>query len=375
MHPSRHDSIVYSSSYGPEMYGPNHRLAILCEGQFNQRSAKTAYGILRLAPNPVVAVIDKFNAGKTVREVTGIDRDTPIVATAEEAIALGAEVLVIGIAPKGGLLPEEWRQMIITCLENGLDVAAGLHTYLGDDPHFAELAEKHDVYIYDVRKPPRGVGVATGACRTLRGKRIVLTVGTDVASGKKHVAIALEQELKRRGVRAKYVPTGQTGIFIAGWGIAIDNVISDFTAGAVEMLVLRAAEEADVVVVEGQGSLIHPGYSGVTLSLIHGAMPTEMIYCHSVQPIAVEAEYGIQPPPLPELIALHEHVVKHTRPAKVVGVALNTSMVGEAQARAAVERVGAETGLPATDVIRFGAGPLADALGFPPQGAPDPGQC
>lgn len=356
----KHEAIIHSTGHGPEMYGPDQRIAILCEGKFNYRNAKVAFGILRHAPNPVVAIIDKDKAGKNVREEAGIDRDTPIVATVEEAIELGAEVLVIGISPKGGLLPEEWRQMILTCLEAGLDVAAGLHTYLGDDPHFAEVAERMDSYIYDVRKPPRGLPVASGACRFLDGKRIVLTIGTDCASGKMHTALALTDELKRRGVKAAFVPTGQTGIFIAGWGIAIDNVISDFTAGAAELMVLEAAAEADVIIVEGQGALLHPGYSGVTLGLIHGSMPTDFIFSHPAKGIAIESEYGLTTPTMTEMIELHEHIVKHIRPAKVRGIAVNSKGQTDEEAKALIASLHEETKLPVTDVVRYGVGPLAD---------------
>ncbi len=360
--PEPHAPPIPASPLGPEMYGPATPLALLAEGEFNMLSAKTAFGILRHAPNPCVAVIDSKRAGTTVREVTGIDCDTPIVASVEEAIALGAEVLVIGTAPTGGQLPEAWREIIITCLSNGVDVAAGLHTDLGDDPHFAEVAERHGRRIFDVRRPPRGIGVARGACRHLEGKRIVLIVGTDCATGKMHTALALEEELARRGASVKFVPTGQTGVFIKGWGIAIDNVISDFTAGAVELMVLEAAKEADIILVEGQGALLHPGFSGVTLSLIHGCMPTDMIFCHSATPVCLEPDYDMTPPPMPEMIALHEHVVEHLRPARVIGIALNTNRLDETAARRMVDDIHRETDLPVTDVVRFGPAPLADLL-------------
>jgi uncharacterized NAD-dependent epimerase/dehydratase family protein len=357
---TKHTNLIHASTYGPEMYGPNQRIALLCEGSLHPRTAKTAYGILRHAPNPVVALIDHTNAGRTAREATGIDHDAPIVATIEEAADLGAEVLVIGIAPKGGLLPESWREMISTALTRGIDVAAGLHSYLGDDPHFAELSEQNDAYIFDVRRPPRGVTVSTGACRHLEGKRIVVVVGTDASSGKMHVALALDHELRRRGVRSKFVPTGQTGVFIAGWGIAIDNVISDYTAGAAEMMVLHAAEEADVILVEGQGSLLHPGFSGVTLGLMHGSMPTDLLFCHPAVPVAIEREYGITLPSIPEMIKLHEHILQFIRPAKVCGVAVNSLGLDEAEAQALIKKIHGETNLPVTDVVRYDVAPLAD---------------
>ncbi|MBN1476688.1 DUF1611 domain-containing protein [Candidatus Sumerlaeota bacterium] len=354
--------IIPASPIGPEMFGPARRLALLADGRFNHLNAKTSFGVLRFAPNPVVAVIDGQHAGQTVHEVTGIDRDTPIVATAEEAIALGAEVLVIGIAPKGGILPAAWRQMLVTCLQGGVDVAAGLHTFLGEDPDFRAAADANGRRIFDVRRPPAGIGVAGGKCRHLEGKRIVLCAGTDCCVGKKTTGLALEAELKRRGVRAKFVPTGQTGIFCCGWGIAIDRMIADFTAGAMERLVLAAAEEADVILVEGQGSLLHPGYSGVTLSFIHGTMPSHMVLTVPSTPVDIEDEYGLEMPPLTDIIELHEHIMRHIRPLRTVGIALNSYTVSEAEARRQIDRFGRETGLPVDDVIRFGAGAMADAL-------------
>lgn len=355
-------AIRHASPVGPEMFGPDHRLALLADGRFNHLNAKTSFGVLRFAPNPVVAVIDKDKAGKSVHEVTGIDRDTPIVASVEEAIEKGTQVLVIGIAPKGGILPEPWRAMIMTCLENGVDIAAGLHTFLGENPEFAAAAEKHGRKIWDVRRPPAGISVAEGRCAKLAGKKIVLCAGSDCCVGKKTTAVILERELKKRGVSAKFVPTGQTGIFIAGWGIAIDRVIADFCAGAVERLVLHAAEEADVILVEGQGSLFHPGYSGVTTAFIHGSLPSHMVYTVPSTPVDIEEEYGVTLPSVADMIKLHEMIVSHVRPMKTVGVALNSYTVDEEKARAQLETIHTDTGLPASDLIRFGADQIVDAL-------------
>lgn len=352
-----------ASPVGPELFGPAARLALLVDGRFNHLSAKTAFGILRFAPNPVAAVIDRVHAGRTVREVTGIARDTPIVATAGGALALGAEVLVIGIAPRGGILPEAWRAMVLAFLESGADVAAGLHTFLGDDPEFSAVARRRDRRIWDVRRPPQGIGPAAGRCRALAGKRIIYCAGMDCCTGKKTTAIFLAEALRRRGVRAAWVPTGQTGIFIAGWGIAVDRVPGWLAAGAVERLVLHAAREADVILVEGQGSLLHPGYSGVTLACMHGAMATAMTLSVPATPVDILEEYGIEPPPLRDAVALHEHLMRPLRPARVVGIALNTCTVeDDGRARAMVEKIAGETGLPTVDGLRFGADALAQAV-------------
>ena len=256
------------------------RSVILAEGFFDMEWAKTAACIIRYRPESVAAVLDSTEAGRDASEILGFGPGIPVLSNLSEALALDPppDALLLGIAPQGGGLPEEWRPTIGEAIRSGLDVWSGLHAFLGDDPEFARLAEEHGVTLHDVRRPPAGLPVATGLAREVGALR-VLTVGTDCNVGKMTVTMELIRELRERGLRAEFAATGQTGIMIEGRGIAVDAVVSDFVAGAAERLVLDADPSADVIVVEGQGALLHPGYSGVTLGLMHGALPQALILC------------------------------------------------------------------------------------------------
>jgi uncharacterized NAD-dependent epimerase/dehydratase family protein len=347
------------------MLGKRRRLALLAEGHFVPGEAKTAVGVLRYRPDEVVAVLDRARAGRTAQECVGVGGDVPVLAGVEEAAARGADSLLIGIAPQGGLLPEEWRAIVRAALSRGWDVLSGLHSFLGDDPEFAALARRHGATIHDVRRPPAEKRVAAARAARLDAL-VVLTVGSDCNVGKMTAALEIRDALVARGVRAAFVATGQTGMFVADAGAAVDAIPADFVAGSVEALVLEAGREADVVIVEGQGALHHPGYSGVTLGLLHGACPAALVLCHQSDRDRLHSG-GPEDPPrpvasLPALVRAYEAAAAWVSPAATVGVALHTGGLDTAAARAACARAAAETGLPATDPVRFGAGPLAEAL-------------
>ncbi len=268
----------------------------------------------------------------------------------------------MGVATQGGRFPPAWKQLLRSCISKGLHVENGLHEFLTDDPELVELARRHRVELRDLRRPPPGLDVPSGENLEVPAQ-IVLTVGSDCAIGKMTVALELTAEARRRGVAAEFVPTGQTGIAIAGWGIAVDAVVSDFLAGAAERLVVEGHERGgELLVVEGQGSLLHPQYSGVTLGLLHGSAPHQLVLCHKAGDRYVNEDERFPIPPLRELAELHERMSLLARPAPVVGIALNTRGLGEDDARRAVDEAREETGLPATDPVRFGAAPLVDAL-------------
>ena len=332
------------------------RYLILAEGRSGDAHyGKTARGILRYAPDPTVAVLDSTHAGETIEGV-------PVVATVAEALPHGPTTAVVGVATQGGRFPPAWRELLKQSIAAGLDVESGLHEFVSDDPELAALADQHGVELRDLRRPPAGLNVPTGANLELPA-RIVLTVGSDCAIGKKTVALELDLEARRRGLQSVFVPTGQTGIAIAGWGIAVDAVVSDFLAGAAERLVVEGHERGgELLFVEGQGSLVHPAYSGVTLGLIHGSAPHAFVLCHLAGATEIEGYPGHPLPSLPELIELHERVSLPKRPARVAALALNTAHLDEDGARAAIAEASAETGLPADDPVRFGAGPLLDAV-------------
>jgi len=340
-----------------------HRLAILAEGQFAAHSAKTAYGVIRYGRDDVVAVLDSTRAGQNVAAYLP-GRDIPIVATLEEALAQPnpPDALLIGIAPTGGRLPAAWRSTILAAIEAGLDVLSGLHMFVGDDPEFAAAAAARGVEIVDYRRSPERMETAVGR-RHGPGKRVILTVGTDCAIGKMSVALELRRAAAAAGDRPAFVPTGQTGMMIDGWGVAVDRLISDFAQGTVEWLVEQGEALGDWVLVEGQGSLDHPAYSSVTLALIHGATPHAMIMVH--KPGLAEHDFDHLPDAsfpiasLPGFIDMHERIAGLVAPSKVVAVAVNTSLYpADDEARRIIESIAAETGLPADDPVRFGADAL-----------------
>ncbi len=316
---------------------------------------KTARGIIRYALTPVVAMLDSTRAGETQDGV-------PIVGSVNEALCFNPTTAIVGVATAGGRFPPKWRELLKSCIAKGLDVENGLHEFVADDPELAALARRHGVRLRDLRRPPEQLGVPTG--ENLRvAARIVLTVGSDCAIGKMTVALELDFEARRRGLPSAFVPTGQTGMAIAGWGLAVDAVVADFVAGAAERLVVEGAERGGrLLFVEGQGAITHPAYSGVTLGLVHGSAPHAFVLCHLAGSTEHEGFPGHPLASLPELVELHERISLRARPALVAAVAVNTRLLDEDAARAAIAQAAAETGLPADDPVRFGAGRLLDAV-------------
>jgi uncharacterized NAD-dependent epimerase/dehydratase family protein len=335
----------------------SERLLILAEGySHDTHYGKTMRGVLRYRRGDVVAVLDAQRAGETLDGL-------PIVATVADALAFDPTTALVGVATQGGRFPPAWRELLAQCIEAGLHVENGLHQFLGDDPALSGLAQRHGVELRDLRRPPADLSTPTG--ETMRhDATVVLTVGSECAIGKMTVALELDREARARGLASVFVPTGQTGIAIAGWGISVDAVVADFLAGATERLVLEGVERGGkLLLVEGQGSLVHPAYSGVTLGLVHGSAPHLFVLCHLAGITEVEGYPGHPIPPLPDLVKLHERLALPARPAKLACIALNTSpLVTDEEAHAAIAAVERETGLPADDPVRFGPGTLLDAI-------------
>jgi uncharacterized NAD-dependent epimerase/dehydratase family protein len=345
------------------------KLAILAEGQLAPATAKTAIGVLRYAPYTVVAVVDSTRAGTDAAQHVGVGKGVPVVATVDEAQALGAEALLIGTAAAGGRIADTYRPHLARALERGLTVWNGLHERVLSDPALAAAAKRGNAAVRELREPPPDLPI--GGHRVRReGSIVVLTVGTDAAVGKMTASLEIVAALRRAGKRAAFVATGQTGIAIAGEGIAVDAVVADFIAGAAEQIVCEAAEEADYVIVEGQGSLTHPGFSGVTLGLLHGAAPDLMVLCHDAARQVVKGfeSVGLPVRNVRECVAIYEDAASWRRPpgyprTKVVGVAVNTSMYLEhAAAQRLIDEAAHATKLPAADPVRQGA-TGADRLG------------
>lgn len=342
-----------------------YRYVVVAEGQFGPLTSKTANSAVRFIPDRVVCVLDSTHAGRTVQDVLGFGGSIPVVGTIEEVLRMGPTALLVGIANQGGWLPQAWRPMLRTAVEAGLHLVSGLHVHLGDDEELARLAAERGVRIHDLRKPPADLPVSQGQARLIDAFS-VLTVGTDCNIGKMTAGLRIRDALTERGVKVGFAATGQTGILIEGWGIAVDAVVADFIGGAAERLVLRAAEGNDVVLVEGQGSLVHPGYSGVTMGLLHGSMPDAMILCHQPTrqcPYGGGDAYSWMPlPSVEQMIGICEGAIAPLRPSKVIGISLVTFDMDESAARDEIARIADVTGLPVTDPVRFGADVLAEAV-------------
>jgi len=334
------------------------KLLVLAEGRSGDpHFGKTARGVIRYAPQDVVCVLDS-------QSDAGEHEGFPLVRTVDDAMRYAPTTALVGVATQGGRFPPEWRALLEKCIHAGLDIENGLHEFLTDDDELTSLARKRGVELRDLRKAPPGLNVPTGENLT-HGATSILMVGSDCAIGKMTVALELDREAKARGVRSEFIPTGQTGIAIAGWGISVDAVVADFIAGAAEQLVLEGVRRGgEVLFVEGQGSLLHPAYSGVTLGLIHGSAPHSYVLCHKADETVVDGDDRYPIPPLSELVELHEKISLLSRPAKVLAIALNTRDLDEEPARRAIAEAEAETGLPADDPVRFGAEKLVDALGL-----------
>ncbi len=332
------------------------RLLILAEGYSGDpHYGKTMRGVLRYRRDDVVAILDSTRAGEE-------EEDVPIVANVAAALPLAPTAALVGVATQGGRFPPAWREILRDCVANGIDIENGLHQFLRDDPELAPIARESGATLTDLRRPPADLDVPSGANLEVPGQ-IVLTVGSDCAIGKMTVSLELDREARSRGIASRFVPTGQTGIAIAGWGLSVDAVIADFIAGAAERLVVEGSKRGgDLLLVEGQGSITHPAYSGVTLGLIHGSAPHAYVLCHMAGTTEVEGYEGYPLLSLPRLIALHEAISLTRRPAAVACIALNTRFLSDHEARIAIAEAGAETGLVADDPVRFGAGRLLDAV-------------
>ncbi len=332
------------------------RTLVLAEGfSGDAHYGKTLRGVLRYRLEDVVVILDSTRAGQT-------ESGVPIVGDVSSALDYVPAVALVGVATQGGRFPPAWRVLLRECLESGLSLENGLHEMVGDDPELREVAARNGVELRDLRRPPPGLDCPTGANLEVDA-RIVLTVGSDCAIGKMTVSLELDRAARARGIASEFVPTGQTGIAIAGWGIAVDAVVSDFLAGAAEQLVVEGRRRGgELLFVEGQGSLVHPAYSGVTLGLFHGSVPHLLVLCHRAGTTEIEGSPGHPIPPLSELVELHERASLPRRRARVVAVAVNTAGLDDDTAAAASAEATRETGLPAADPVRDGGGTLLDAV-------------
>lgn len=345
-------------------YTATESLAVLFHGGMHSVNGKTGLALARFAPERVKVMIDSESAGQSLKALTGIplEHDIPIVATAQEALRHQPEVLAIGIAPSGGKLPVAWQNDLVAAVKGGMSILNGLHTRLEGHPELTpHLGDKQ--FIWDIRVEPANLPIGSGAARLLNCQR-VLFVGTDMAVGKMSAAIALHRAAKNRGLRSKFIATGQTGIMLEGDGIPLDGIRIDFASGSVQQEVVASAQTHEIVFVEGQGSLLNPA-STATLPLLRGTQPTHLILVHKAAFTHLKDFPWITVPPLKEVVTMYETVVRAAGafyPAKVAGIALNSTGLTDAEAAYECARITAETGLPCQDVVRFGGQGLLSAI-------------
>jgi uncharacterized NAD-dependent epimerase/dehydratase family protein len=340
---------------------PDNRLALMMHDATDKPFGKMGFGLMRYGVAPTVVVIDRVNAGKSLHEITGIPCQAPIVATVQDALRYQPDVLIPAIAPGGGMLPQDWLPEIREGLAAGMSLVNGLHRPLANDPDWSKLLHPGR-YIWDIRQEPPGLENGMGRAAAVSALRVLL-VGTDMANGKMTAALELDRAAKARGLRSRFLATGQIGIAIAGEGIPLDAVRVDYATGAVEQMVVKHGDN-DILFIEGQGSLLHPA-STAPLALMRGSVPTHMVLVHRAGQKTLLRCAHISIPPLTEVIALYEAICSacgSLPSARIVGIALNGGRLSDEEIQREREKTQEETGLPVTDVLRFGCDPLLNAI-------------
>ncbi|GAP97349.1 DUF1611 domain-containing protein [Leptolyngbya sp. NIES-2104] len=341
------------------MLQSSDRVAVLLHDGIQGTQGKTGLTFTRYRSESVVAIIDQQTAGQSFSALTSISCEAPIVSSMHDALSYQPTVLLIGIAPSGGILPEAWLGEIEQAIESGMSIVNGLHTALS--PRFKDQL-KPEQWIWDIRQEPPGLKVGSGAARSLSNLRI-LTVGTDMSIGKMSTSLELDRAAQKRGIRSKFLGTGQAGMMISGDGIPLDAIRVDFAAGAVEQLVMRYGD-FDLLHVEGQGSIFNPA-STATLPLLRGSQPTHLILVHRAGQLQIRTFPHVSIPPLKTVVQVYETLAAaggSFTPCKVAAIALNTAHLDQDAAWRAIALIQEETNLPCTDPVRFGADILLDAI-------------
>lgn len=327
------------------------RYAILAIGSFDYILNKTGNMLIRYQPDDVVAVIDPDKAGRTADDIIGIGGSLPVVGSFQDALQYQPDTMVIGFAPPGGVINDETRKEILIAIDEGCDIISGMHVFLNDDDEISDRAKNNDVLLTDLRRPPNPPHFPKGTWKD-RNVPVLLVVGTDCDSGKMTTAWEITQRLRTRGKKVNFIGTGQTGILLGGSGVAVDAVIADFMAGELEYVIDRACDGADLVVVEGQGSINNYAYSGVTMGLIHGCMPDYFVLTHDPSRPLDVLDYPI--PDINDLIQLHLDLMRPFRKTRFLGINLLTFAIDEQNANNIIIEYEKDFGLATTDLVRFG---------------------
>lgn len=344
------------------MLSPKNKVIIYAQDSFGVDTAKTGIGFIRYGLCETVGIVDRKLEGKTATDVFKFLPPVKIFNSIEEAKKArpDADVLLIGIAPSGGQLPKEWAPDIRVAINLKLNIVSGLHDFIEQIPEVKLQASKAGVFIWDLRKSNSKHTIANARLLDYPIK-VVLTVGTDASVGKMTVALELTKSAKMLHKSAKFIATGQTGMVISGSGVPIDAIVGDFMAGAIEEEIIKASKQSyNIVFVEGQGSILHPGFSGVTLALFHGSMPHKLILCHKVG-LDYLRNTKVKIQSLRQFINIYENVSIPLREAKVVGIGLNTATLNNCETKEAIKIVEGETGLSADDTFKHTGDKLINA--------------
>ena len=341
------------------MNNTEKRIVILCHRAFNYILNKTGNMLIRYRPEDVVAVIDREKSGTVAESELGYGGHIPVVENFEACQRFKPDTLVLGNASQGGFISDEYRKEVKVAIASGCNIVSGMHQFLNDDPELANLAKEYNVTLTDLRRPPKPPNFPKGSWQN-RTIPVLLIVGTDCDTGKMTTGWEITQRLKERGRKVQFIGTGQTGILLSGSGVPIDAVTADFMAGEIEHVIDKCPDDTELVIVEGQGSLTNQYYAGVTLGLLHGAMPNYMIMTHD--PGRPKDVTNLPISSMKQVMELHVDLMKNFRDSKFLGINLLTLKLSDEEATSEIEKTEKEYGIATTDLIRFGDMNFMDAI-------------
>ena len=335
------------------------KIVILSHGAFNYIKNKTGNMLIRYRTDEVIALLDRTKSGMTANDELGYGGNIPVLDNFDNCIDLEPDTLVIGNASQGGFISDDYRAEVIKAIEFGCDIISGMHHFINDDVEFVQLAEKHNVSLFDLRRPPDPPNFPKGSWHK-RKIPVLLIVGTDCDTGKMTTAWEVSERLKSRGRKVEFIGTGQTGILLSGAGVPIDAVKADFMAGEIEHLIDKVSEDTELIIVEGQGALTNQYYAGVTLGLLHGAMPDYMLMTHDP---ARELDVTDYPMATMRLVMdMHLDLMSNFKKSKFIGINLLTFKLSDEDAKKEIDKVKEEYSMVTTDLIRYGSNELIETI-------------
>jgi len=335
------------------------KIVVLCHGAFNYIKNKTGNMLIRYRTDEVVAILDNSKVGITSKDELGYGGEIPVLKNFEAVASLNPDTLVIGSASQGGFISDEYRIEVLKAIEAGCDIISGMHHFINDDEEFVKLADKHQVKLTDLRRPPEPPNFPKGSWHE-RNIPVLLIVGTDCDTGKMTTAWEVSERLKSRNRKVEFIGTGQTGILLSGEGVPIDAVKADFMAGEIEYVVDQVPDDTELIIVEGQGSLTNQYYAGVTLGLLHGAMPDYMLMTHDPARELDVTDYPMSS--MQSVMDMHVDLMRNFKDSRFIGINLLTFKFSDEKAKKVIDKVRENYGMATTDLIRYGSNGLIEAI-------------